>query len=633
MFADKKLWKNRLFLTAAALLILSSVFFVWTRISSGAPKEFAAADDFPRGALVYAEFQDLPQLIKLWNESALKQKYLESQNFAEFQNRHLALKLVSRWQEFNQALEFEADATTLANVAENRAAVAVYDIGKLEFVFIAPLRDEKFAATMFFQNRKQFEKTVLPDNTIYYSHEVKADRGRQQQKIVFANVRGRFVLATSEDLLLRAVANINGKNGKERLSDEPAFSALSQKTTAHSATVWVNQAKLNEDWYFKHYWIPQNVKQLKEIQAGIFDFEMPGGKFIERRTFLLNESAETESNIPAAEAAQLQSMIPQNAAFFKMQSVAAGKGTSAADQILATILDKSPETTLKKRIARWNSYDSFSYSDSEDSNNSDDSDDYYEYSYYGSDFDENINEDKTDTGDAAAGTNHLPQTNRSDALQQILTAADISSTASVAAPQVLPNPLFVEFRRATILNLRSPANFNQTAFEDVISGAMQNRLGVAGVGLNLAWETKTENEKTWHELNLPALGWQINYVLRENQLIIADSQDLLKSVLDAKNEQAEQILFDELTVIRTSQRKTAFDPVMQKIELKKTAVKKTVQDDGAAVKENAVDDDESDFFTGNISSLLDTMADVDRVEIRKNRQANILAEQISFVLK
>ncbi len=631
MLKCQKLWKNRFFLTVTALLILSSACFVWTRISSGAPKEFAAADDFPRGALVYAQFQDLPQLIKLWEKSALKQKYLESQNFAEFQNRHLALKLISRWQEFDQALAFETDAATLANAAENRAAAAIYDIGKLEFVFIAPISDEKFAATMFFQNQKQFEKTTLPDKTIYYSREVKADRGRQQQKILFANIKGRFVLATSEGLLLRAVANINGIARKDRLSDEPAFSALAAKTTTHLATVWVNQAKLNEDWYFKHYWISQNVEQLKKIQAGIFDFEMPDGKIVERRTFLLNDSTVPESSIPAAEAAQLQAMIPNNAAFFKMQSVA-GKGTWAANQILETILDKAPETVAKDRSPRWDSYSSFSYRDSDDSANSDDSSDYYPY--YGSNFDENINEDKTDSDDAASQSN-LPQTNRLAALEQILAAAEASSTVSIADPQVLKNPLFAEFRRATILNLRSPANFNQTAFEEAVSEAVQNRLGVAGSRLNLVWEPKTDHEKTWHELNLPALGWRINCALRENELIIADNQELLKSIMDAKNEQAEQAVFDELTIIRMSQRQNAFDGVMQKIEQKKPVPKKAVQSDGAATDENAADDDddESDFFTGNISSLLDTIEAVDRVEIRKNRQANILEEQISFVLK
>ena len=637
MSQNQKLWKYRLFLTIGAVLILSSLCFVWTRVSTGAPKEFAAADDFPRGALVYAQFQDLPQLLKLWNASALKQKYLDSQNFAEFQNRHLALKLISRWQEFNRALRFEADAATLATVAENRAAVAVYDIGKLEFVFIAPLSNEKFAATMFFQKQTQFEKTTLPDGTIYYSREVKADRGRQQQTIFFANVRGRFVLATSEDLLLRAVANINGKTLKDRLSDEPVFSTLAAQTAPHLATVWVDQMKLNEDWYFKHYWISQNVAQLKEIRAGIFDFEMTASKFVERRMFLLDESAATELNVPTAESAYLQTMIPAEAAFFKINSFAGKEGARAANQVLDTILDKAAEKTARKRSPRWNSYDSFSYDDSIDSIDSidsADSADSYGFSYYGSDFDENINENKSVADDAVAPGN-LPPANPAAGLEQILAAADVSATVSIAAPQVLANPLFVEFRRATILNLRSPANFNQMSFETAVSEVVQNRLGVAGANLNLAWETKTDNEKTWRELELPALGWSLNYALRENALIVANNRELLKSVLDTKNEQTEPALFDELAVIRLNQRKNAFDGVMQKIEMKKTVAKETVQTDAKATDaENIANDDkESDFFTGNIGSLLDTIEDVDRIEIGKNRRADVLVEQISFVLK
>jgi hypothetical protein len=51
-------------------------------------------------------------------------------------------------------------------------------------------------------------------------------------------------------LLVRAIANVNGKSPKDRLSDDPAFKTLSSIVSPHFAAIWVDQAKLNEDYYF-----------------------------------------------------------------------------------------------------------------------------------------------------------------------------------------------------------------------------------------------------------------------------------------------------------------------------------------------------------------------------------------------
>ena len=72
-----------------------------------------------------AQFSNLPALLQEWDRSQLKERYLNSTNYRQLQNRHLALKLISRWEEFNNALGFQFDAATLTGAAETRAAVAV----------------------------------------------------------------------------------------------------------------------------------------------------------------------------------------------------------------------------------------------------------------------------------------------------------------------------------------------------------------------------------------------------------------------------------------------------------------------------------------------------------------------------
>jgi len=84
-------------LTALALAFICVVFVVFARRSE--PKNaYALADDLPRGAFVYAQFSDLPALLQEWDRSQLKERYLSSTNYQQLQHRHLALKLISRWE-------------------------------------------------------------------------------------------------------------------------------------------------------------------------------------------------------------------------------------------------------------------------------------------------------------------------------------------------------------------------------------------------------------------------------------------------------------------------------------------------------------------------------------------------------
>src|SRR5258705_5267484 len=93
-----KYLRPRIVLLVALAFIIAAGLIVYakTRVSQG---PYSLAEDFPRGALVYAQFKDLPALLKQWDDSSLKQQYLGSANYSQFQHLHLALKLVQRWTE------------------------------------------------------------------------------------------------------------------------------------------------------------------------------------------------------------------------------------------------------------------------------------------------------------------------------------------------------------------------------------------------------------------------------------------------------------------------------------------------------------------------------------------------------
>src|SRR5215216_5705727 len=170
------------------LVLIVVAFVVFARTTHKPRGEYGLANDLPRGAFVYAQFSNLPALIEEWDRSELKERYLKSTNYRQLQNRHLVLKLMSRWQEFNDALGFQIDVPTITGAAETGAALAVYDIGQLDLVFIAPLSEEKIALTQFFTNKDQFEEAEAPGGEVYYRQAVEADHGRQKQVLAFATI-------------------------------------------------------------------------------------------------------------------------------------------------------------------------------------------------------------------------------------------------------------------------------------------------------------------------------------------------------------------------------------------------------------------------------------------------------------
>src|SRR5215475_13535651 len=167
---------KRSLITAALLAALVCIGVAINAVSAGrAAKGFELASDFPRGAVVYAQFKDLPAAIKQWDESALKERYLNSVNYQKMWSRHLANKLFSRWEEFNDAAGFSLTLPVISAITDDSAAIAVYDIGRLDLLVIAPLSDAKFAAAQFFQRKDKFQKIEGPGGTVYYLSDVEAD--------------------------------------------------------------------------------------------------------------------------------------------------------------------------------------------------------------------------------------------------------------------------------------------------------------------------------------------------------------------------------------------------------------------------------------------------------------------------
>lgn len=559
-----------------------------------AKKEFSPSETLPKEALVYAEFTDLPAFIKLLETSETKAKYLESENFDSFKKRRLGLKLASRWQEFNEAAGFSIDLETVGKLADKRAAIGIYDIGKLEFVFIAPVSSEIFTATAFFQNKERFEEKLLENGTSVFSINVAADRGRQSQKLLFADIQGQFVLATSENLLLQTVNNIKGKSDKNRLSEESSFKVLAEKSNPNLLFVWVNQTALNKDYYFKRYWLMSGKNNLKNIRAGIFNVSMENKKIVERRRFLL-ENAAQPTNLDGGETQEILAFAPTEISFYRLQTANAN---TSANAISDCIFDrKTPSANSGQR----DYYSNYSFNDSDDSAQRN-------YEYLSRKFDEAIDE-KPEINFEKPNENKNYKSN----LQTVLRAANPQRVLTLVEPKYLPMPLFAEFRRAVVIQIKETVN--QTQLEAAIAQMARSRVSISDEDLNLAWQTIEKNGTTWRTLNLPMLSWEICYAKQGNFLIFSNSSDFLEKILaQSKNAPEKKILnssINSLTVVNFTNKTANFDEIFA----------------------NLTDEKESDFFIDNIGSLLETFSDVKTIEIESGVYSKFQEEKITFNLE
>ncbi|MBV8856953.1 MAG: hypothetical protein JOZ02_08495 [Acidobacteria bacterium] len=623
-FVARLVRRRRLTLWAAVLMLALASLLAYAK-GRRAAGPYALADDCPRGALVYAQASDLPELLRLWDSSRLKERYLASTSFKQFADGHVALKLVARAGEFGEALGFTPDAQMLSEATEKSAALAVYDIGRMELVFVAPVSEEKVLAARLFQNADSFEKTELPDGTAYYARDVEADRGRQKQKILFAFLRGRFVLATDERLMLRTLANVNGKARADRLSDDPSFKTLSRELAApHLAAVWVDQTRLNADYYFKHYWAMADASTLKGIRAGLFDFEAREGSWLERREFLLEGGRKFVSALSPRDVQELSGYAPPEAAYVKLFVLADG-GAAASSLVGNTLQDHAPEEG-GGGVGGGRLHEDFDPASGGATDYSWGSD----YSYLDGDYDEAI--DDTSDSEEGGGSQEGDETDTAAArLEQVLGAARPSLGEAAQSPVVNDGPLFVEFRRLAVLRLDDPGRLDVRAFEESVASLAAGPLTAAGTVGALRWSDAGEGERRRRELELPMLGRRLCYALRGRDLFVSNDGAFLDSALagsvrGVRRRAAGREEYDELTVIRLDRRAETFDGVFSKLDERRARGNPA----GGPDESGARNTTSEAFFSGNVSSLLDAASPVSRIEIRRRSTPGRLREEVEM---
>lgn len=277
---------------------------------------------FPAGAMLYLEAKDLGALLADWNGSAEKREWLASTSYDAFSRSELFLKLGDAQTQFASAAGVPPDYALLTSVAGSNSAIAMYDIGKLEFLFVTHVPSARALNTSLWKTRGTYQ-TRHAGNADYF---VKEDKP-SHRVAAFAYTGDMLLLATREDLIAGAL-RLLAREALPSVAAEPWFEISIQAAAPGPSDLRLvyNMASLSRAYQFRSHWIQENVPDLRQFSSGLADLEHARGEVRERRVLLRATPAEASNGTPA----EASNGTPAEAL---------NKDESASGQLLAAIPD------------------------------------------------------------------------------------------------------------------------------------------------------------------------------------------------------------------------------------------------------------------------------------------------------
>lgn len=296
--------------------ILWSAGAVFTAIASywaiAQPRPASLAEMIPVGPLLYLEAKDLGALLRDWNSSTEKTEWTKSDAYQVYSRSRLAGRLEQAQAEFANAAGAPPDYAMLAGVSGAESALAVYDIGNLELLFVTKLPAAKAAESVLWKARG----SAVSRRAAGVEYFVKIDK-RTSRTVAFAAAGGWLVLATREDLVTGALALI-ANPGQTSLRQERWFdqAVAAASNGPRELRMAANMERLTVSPHFRSYWIQRNVSQLTQFRSALADLDRAGNAFTERRV-LQRPIAAADTTSAEAGVAQLLRLVPPQTGLYR----------------------------------------------------------------------------------------------------------------------------------------------------------------------------------------------------------------------------------------------------------------------------------------------------------------------------
>lgn len=306
--------------------------------------ELDIATVLPPGAMIYLESKDFLGQLQRWSNSGVKQRWLRSESFAQFEKSRLYLRLSDKLQEFNALAGLNVDLPLVRSLAGRQAGLGLYGIRDLEFVFITKVPGSTFEQGPFFRQRPQYEQRSA-EGGAYFA------RSGPNGAVAFALRNNYFLLATNENLLRVALHNLNPAASQDRLSAEPLFrEALAALPRNQDVWMYLNMGLVQTSRNFRNEWLHGNFNETSRYRAGVVRLALQAGQYREERQFLLKEDLTAASSIDNT----LLQGVPSDLEFVKAEVVGPRAAATAIHLALLNPLRPRDQTvSLTQRQAPY----------------------------------------------------------------------------------------------------------------------------------------------------------------------------------------------------------------------------------------------------------------------------------------
>jgi hypothetical protein len=618
-------------------------------------EQLRLAGVMPRGAMVYLQARDFSALMKRWMSSPVRSQYYKSPSFSAFSKSRIYIKLQDRKSDFETALGFGLDEERLSELAGGASAISIYDIGKLEVVFVTEVSRARAIATTMFKQIPQFQERNA-GGTPYYVHEVTTDGGRLNQQFCFAYAGGKLIITTTEGLMIRGLANLSAPGADSLLSDVMATSDQAEGLATHDLTLWLDQTKLNQNRYFTNYWIHHNVTErqpdsLARVQSGLIDLTFAAEGMTERRWFLLknDDKAKAASNAMApAEADGLLRFAPETAQLVQIHGQDAGS-EALGGVISRALFGKLPDDSASAPPER-SDYNSPGSTTDEGHGRTE------RYSNLDMRFDVDVDDEQAPKlgaqGAPPATSSHGkqlqppidPEKRFARATAPVLNRLSPVAYSEMTRSSLEPGKPFARFERAVVIEMKSPSAVDRGVLERAVTDELRARFVVAGAEPKLEWQDDSGIRFVAQTL----LEQGAAYSISGRYLVLASTREFARDILRAgsapnvRNAVKLDAPVDLYALIRVASAKPVFDKLMSKLDGR--------IEEGARTAKKSGDDNDSDsetsegdgndstnsdsgsavkFFSDNLSSLIAASA-IRELRLQRQTRGPLMIERLSY---
>ena len=289
-----------------AMICAGALGITWGAYRVAAPVESELAHFVPSGPLLYLQAKDFSSLLSDWDKSQEKESWLRSKNHDVFLQSRLLLRLQDAGNEFSKASGVPTSEGLLRQVAGKQAVLALYDIGKLQFLYITRRASAESMQSALWQTRSQFETRAAGGTNFFYRKDLESDR-----EVAFAITGDYLLLATREDLMAGALQLLAGSKDHS-VEEDPWWSrSVAAAGVPGDLRVVLNLEKIVPSPYFRSYWIQQNITDMKQYSAAVSDLTRSGKEYHEERILLRKDAArETAEGKGAPAVAEILRLVP-----------------------------------------------------------------------------------------------------------------------------------------------------------------------------------------------------------------------------------------------------------------------------------------------------------------------------------